>query len=85
MQARRSVEKLLARGFGTIASVPQDKQDGVWKTVIAIPRAQEEFTFARGQTIPVAFAAWDGARGERGGIHAAPGKGPPPLLQEAEV
>lgn len=79
LQARRSVEKLLARGFGTIAPVARDKQDGeakavwkdgIWRAVIAIPRAQEQFTFERGQTIPVAFAAWDGAKGERGGEKA---------------
>lgn len=75
LQAQRSVEKLLARGFGTITPVADDKQDGeakalwkdgVWKAVITIPRAQEQFTFARGQTVPVAFAAWDGAKSERG-------------------
>lgn len=75
LQAQRSVEKLVARGFGTITPVADDKQDGdaktlwkdgVWKAVVTIPRAQEKFTFARGQTVPVAFAAWNGAKGERG-------------------
>ena len=79
LQAQRAVEKFLARGFGTIAPVAQDKQDGeakaawkdgVWKAVVTIPRSQEQFTFARGQTVPVAFAAWDGAKGERGGEKA---------------
>ena len=79
LQALRSVEKLIARGFGTIAPATQDKQDGeakavwkdgVWKAVVAIPRAQEQFTFGRGQTVPVAFAAWDGAKSERGGEKA---------------
>lgn len=79
LQAQRSVEKLVARGFGTIGSVAEDRQDGearavwkagVWHTVVTVPRAQEKFTFARGQTVPVAFAAWDGAKGERGGEKA---------------
>jgi hypothetical protein len=79
LQARWSVEKLIAHGFGTISAVPRDKQDGeakaawkdgAWKAVIAFPRAQEKFTFARGQTVPVAFAAWDGAKHERGGEKA---------------
>ncbi|MCL4747522.1 MAG: hypothetical protein KJZ83_19225 [Burkholderiaceae bacterium] len=79
LQAQRSVEKLVARGFGTITPVADEQQDGVanavwkngkWMAVLTIPRAQEKFTFARGQTVPVAFAAWDGAKGERGGEKA---------------
>lgn len=79
LQAQRSVEKLVARGFGTIAAAPPDKQDGeakaawkdgVWRAVVTIPRAQEQFTFASGLTVPVAFAAWDGAKSERGGEKA---------------
>lgn len=79
MQARTPVEKLEAEGFGTITSVTPDRQDGlgkgvwkdgVWKVVISFPRAQERFAFERGKTIPVAFAAWDGARKERGGEKA---------------
>lgn len=79
LQAQWSVEKLVARGFGTITPVPDEGQDGhasaawkdgTWKAVLSIPRAQEKFTFARGQTLPVAFAAWDGAKSERGGEKA---------------
>ncbi|GMV03195.1 MAG: hypothetical protein KJZ98_15775 [Burkholderiaceae bacterium] len=75
LQAQRSVEKLQARGFGSIAAAAPDRQDGearavwkdgAWMAVVSIPRAQEQFTFARGQTVPVAFAAWDGAQRERG-------------------
>lgn len=75
LQAQRSVEKLEARGFGSIAAASPERQDGeamavwkdgVWTAVLSIPRAQEQFTFARGQTVPVAFAAWDGAQRERG-------------------
>ncbi|MCC7326792.1 MAG: hypothetical protein IT521_08330 [Burkholderiales bacterium] len=79
LQAQRSVEKLEARGFGTVTPVADNQQDGeakaawkdgVWTAVVSIPRAQEQFTFARGQTVPVAFAAWDGAKSERGGEKA---------------
>ncbi|MCZ7563793.1 MAG: ethylbenzene dehydrogenase-related protein [Burkholderiales bacterium] len=64
---------------GTVAAAPADRQDGegkavwkdgVWTAVVSIPRGQEQFTFARGQTVPVAFAAWDGAERERGGEKA---------------
>lgn len=79
LQAQRSVEKLTARGFGTITPVVDEKQDGdataawkngIWTAVLTMPRTQEKFTFARGQTVPVAFAAWDGAKSERGGEKA---------------
>ncbi len=79
LQARTPVEKLTAEGFGTISSVSVEEQDGSgkgvrkeggWKTVISIPRAQERFSFQRGETTPVAFAAWDGSRRERGGEKA---------------
>ncbi|MCC7413158.1 MAG: hypothetical protein IT495_16200 [Gammaproteobacteria bacterium] len=76
LQQRTAVEKLAAKGFGSVTSVPpQDQdgaaraiwQDGVWTVVISVPREQEEFLFERGMTVPVAFAAWDGAHRERGG------------------
>jgi hypothetical protein len=79
LQSKTSVEKLTAEGFGTVGPVVTDQQDGLgkgvwedgsWKTVISIPRAQEEFSFERGATVPVAFAAWDGASRERGGEKA---------------
>lgn len=79
LQGERAVEKLVARGFGTVAAAPPDRQDGearaawkdgVWTAVVTLPRAQEQFTFERGQTVPVAFAAWDGAKSERGGEKA---------------
>jgi hypothetical protein len=79
LQTRTPVEKLEAGGFGTIRPVESDKQDGLgkgvwndgaWRTVISVPRTQEGFSFERGQTIPVAFAGWDGASRERGGEKA---------------
>ena len=79
LQSQRPVEKLVARGFGTIEPVAADKQDGegkgewkdgVWRVVFTVPRAQDHFTFERGQTVPIAFAAWNGAKQERGGEKA---------------
>ncbi len=79
LQARTPVEKLTSEGFGTVKPVDIEKQDGsgrgvwnggTWKTVISIPRTQERFSFQRGEITPVAFAAWDGARRERGGEKA---------------
>lgn len=76
LQAQTPVEKLEAEGFGTLSSAPPQRQDGLgngawkdgrWKAVIAFPRAQDRFTFERGMTVPVAFAAWDGSKRERGG------------------
>ena len=79
LQARTPVEKLQAEGFGTIRPEEPENQDGlgkgvwkdgVWRTVISIPRVQGTFSFERGKTVPVAFAGWDGARQERGGEKA---------------
>ena len=79
LQARTSVEKLQAEGFGTLTTLPTDRQDGrgkavwkdgVWSLVLIVPRAQDRFAFASGMTIPLAFAAWDGAKRERGGEKA---------------
>lgn len=79
LQTRTSIEKLQAEGFGTIASLPGERQDGTgagawhegrWKVAFSVPRAQEGFRFEQGQTVPVAFAAWDGASKERGGEKA---------------
>lgn len=76
LHARTAIEKLQAEGFGTIGPVGPDGQDatgsgvwkdGIWRVVISLPRAQEQFAFGPGQAFPVAFAAWDGAAGERGG------------------
>lgn len=79
LQGKRAVEKLVAHGFGTLESLAPEKQDaeskslwneGIWKAVITVPRDQEAFSFERGKTVPVAFAAWNGAREERGGEKA---------------
>lgn len=79
LQKRTSVEKLVAEGFGTLTSVSGDRQDGsgkaswadgTWSLVLTVPRAQDRFGFQPGVTVPVAFAAWDGTKGERGGEKA---------------
>lgn len=79
LQARSFVEKLQAEGFGTLTALPADRQDahgkaawkdGAWSLVLILPRTQDRFAFAPGMTVPIAFAAWDGARRERGGEKA---------------
>ncbi len=79
LQGRTSIEKLQAEGFGTLTTLPADRQDGrgkpawkdgAWSLVLTLPRAQDRFVFAPGMTLPIAFAAWDGAKRERGGEKA---------------
>lgn len=79
LQERTPIEKLEAEGFGTLTTLPADRQDGhgkavrkdgSWALALMVPRAQDRFAFAPGMTVPVAFAAWDGARRERGGEKA---------------
>lgn len=79
LQARTSVEKLRAEGFGSLTSLEPGQQDalgkadwrdGAWRIVVSIPRDQEAFRFESGLTLPIAFAAWNGAGGERGGEKA---------------
>jgi hypothetical protein len=79
LQARTPVEKLAAEGFGTVTSVESEGQDasgvgvwkdGVWTVLISLPRQQEQFAFRPEQTVPLAFAAWDGTKNERGGEKA---------------
>ena len=71
------VQKMRAEGFGTIEpDQTQDARgsgawrDGVWRIAIAVPRTQAAFAFSEGMVIPVAFAVWDGSRGERNGQKA---------------
>ncbi len=79
LQERTSIEKFEAEGFGTLTALPADRQDalgkavwkdGAWSLLLTIPRAQDRFVFEPGMTVPVAFAAWEGARRERGGEKA---------------
>lgn len=77
LKRRTPVEKLVALGFGSLTSEQtQDglgravRQDGGWRLAMSIPRRQESFRFEPGSTLPCAFAAWEGAHGERGGEKA---------------
>lgn len=77
-----SVEDLNAIGFGTLTSQPPEDQNvrgkGVWqdgKWRVAMVRelrstSDRDAQFAAGQSLPVAFAVWDGAEGDRDGQKA---------------
>ena len=79
LQAKTSVEKLQAEGFGTLTPVEAAAQDavghgaskdGLWQVLVTIPRAQGGFVLEPGMTLPLAFAVWDGSSNERGGEKA---------------
>jgi len=76
-----SVEDLSAIGFGTLTTQPADAQnvhgaseyrDGVWRVVMSRDLAGDDPNDARlypgGPSAVVAFAVWDGARGDRDGL-----------------
>lgn len=74
---RTPVEKLTAAGFGSLTTAAEQDGEGKgerqgegWRVVIAVPRRQTSFEFARGQVVPVNFAVWDGSKKERGGEKA---------------
>lgn len=76
-QATTSVEKLTAEGFGTLKTAGNQDGEGkgmedrgFWRVVIAFPRNQGTFTLEEGRVLPLAFAVWDGSRGERNGKKA---------------
>ncbi len=74
------VEDLVAGGFGTLTAEPAEAQNvqgmGVWENnrwrVIfsrdIISQDADDASFDSGQVGSVAFAAWDGANGERNGM-----------------
>jgi len=74
-----SVEDLIAGGFGSLTSQPADGQNvqgygvwanGRWRVIFSRALTSQEATdvlFAPGKVYPLAFAAWDGANGERNG------------------
>lgn len=73
-------ENMIAKGFGTSMRVPFDAlhsasmrtNDG-WAVVLARPlkvRADEGASLLNRKTMPIAFAAWDGANQERDGLKA---------------
>jgi len=77
-----SVENLTAIGVGSLTSQPPESQtirghgiwtDGTWRVVMvrALRTAHDrDVQFEPGATIPVAFAVWDGAQGDRDGKKA---------------
>jgi len=77
-----SVEDLNAVGFGTLTSQPPEDQNvegrGVWKEgkwrVVMVremrSKSERDTQFHPGQSLPVAFAIWDGAEGDRDGQKA---------------
>jgi len=79
---RSSVEDLNALGFGTLTSQPTEDQNvqgrGIWKggkwRVVMVREMQSksdrDTQFTPGQSLPVAFAVWDGAQGDRDGQKA---------------
>jgi hypothetical protein len=79
---RSSVEDLNAIGFGTLTSQAPDDQNvhgkGVWKAgkwrVVMVREmrstSDRDAQFTPGQSLPVAFAIWDGAHGDRDGQKA---------------
>ncbi|MEW6581572.1 MAG: ethylbenzene dehydrogenase-related protein [Actinomycetota bacterium] len=69
------VEEAVAEGFGTLASLPQQRaagrgvhEDGWWRVALSIPmqRAPAGAALVPGSSWPVAFALWLGDRGNRG-------------------
>ncbi len=77
LQARSSVEKLRAEGFGTLETQKEQDgsangvwKDGVWRVVVTVLRSQPERSLEPGKVIPVAFAVWDGSLNERNGQKA---------------
>jgi len=76
------VEDLNAMGFGTLTSQPSDDQNvrgkgiwqgGTWRVVFvrAMKSPSDRDTqFLPGQSLPIAFAIWDGSEGDRDGQKA---------------
>lgn len=72
----RSVESMVAEGFGTLTSLPEDQAsadgrgasiDGRWVVVMRISKKSLREPWAPGASLPVALAVWDGAAGDRNG------------------
>ncbi|MBA3034627.1 MAG: chlorate reductase subunit gamma [Gammaproteobacteria bacterium] len=73
-------ENLMARGFGTAMAVPFEglrsasvRTDSGWAVVLTRPlrvKKNEGASLQNRKTVPIAFAAWDGANQERDGLKA---------------
>jgi dimethylsulfide dehydrogenase subunit gamma/complex iron-sulfur molybdoenzyme family reductase subunit gamma len=70
-------QQLLARGFGTAAPLPAGalraqarRTQAGWAVVLTRPLRARTGNLEGRRTMPIAFAAWDGANGERDGFKA---------------
>lgn len=73
-------QNLIAKGFGTATPVPSEglksaavRTEGGWAVVLARPlraKADEGASLQGRGSMPIAFAAWDGANQERDGLKA---------------
>lgn len=69
------VEELIAEGFGTLTSLPQQRAlgrgiyaNGRWKVSLGMPAAEQDVPVLKpGSSVPVAFAVWDGGKRQVGG------------------
>jgi hypothetical protein len=73
------VEDVIAGGFGSLTAQPAEAQnvqgygvwaDGRWRVIFSrdlTSQEAEDAQFAAGKVYSIAFAAWDGANGERNG------------------
>ncbi|KAA0235372.1 MAG: hypothetical protein JJLCMIEE_01729 [Acidimicrobiales bacterium] len=66
---------ITATGIGTVARATEHDvkaaarwSDGVWQVVLARALAAEGVPLSHDMTVPVAFAIWSGAAGERAGL-----------------
>lgn len=80
--AHSSISEMNAEGFGTLTAQPSDDQgirghgvwhEGQWRVIMVrslrtgSPRDRQ---ITAGETVPVAFAVWDGSQGDRNGQKA---------------
>jgi hypothetical protein len=89
------VEDLVAGGFGSLTSQPQQDvigrgewKDGTWKAVMARPLTTidpSDTQFSVGTNKPVAFAVWDGANNEVNGRKSVSAWIVLNILREGEV
>lgn len=73
---KSSVEALIAKGFGTLTTLPENQQtaigksvwkNGRWTVLIQIKNFPGMDRLLKNQAVPIAFAIWDGSAGDRNG------------------
>lgn len=73
---RSPVEEAVAEGFGSVTHLERQRargrgawEDGGWRVALALPldRRPDASPIPPGVAVPVAFAVWAGAAGDRGG------------------